>query len=341
MLNFSCDYLESAHPKVLERVAATNFEQTGCYGLDPHCEAAANLIRTEARVPDADVFFLVGGTQTNMLVISTMLRPYEAVVAAKTGHVSVHEAGAIEHGGHKVIEIAQRDGKVCARDVEAVFTAWEGDGNREHMVFPKLVYLSQPTECGTLYTLDELTAISEAAHRHGGLVYVDGARLLYGLAAEGNDVTLADLGRLTDAFYVGGTKAGTLFGEAVVFTKKNAVPHFFTMMKQQGGLLAKGKLLGVQFEALFTDGLWREIGGRADRCAERVRRRLAERGYEVVWPNKTNQTFVRLSNERAEALGREVVMSFWERTDPDHAIWRIATSWATTDADLEALLERL
>ena len=340
-LNFACDYLESAHPEVLQRVIDTNFEQTDCYGLDHWGRSAADKIRAASEAPEADVFFLVGGTQMNLTVIATMLRPYEAVVAAKTGHVSCHEAGAIEHTGHKVIELPQKDGKLSAEDVEACFSAWENDGNREHMVFPKMVYLSQPTECGTLYTLDELTAISKTAHRHGGYVYVDGARLLYGLAAEGSDVTLSDLARLTDAFYIGGTKAGTLFGEAVVFPKKNTVPHFFTMVKQKGALLAKGKLLGVQFDALFTNDLYRRIGEHADKAAERIRARLIEKGYEIVWPNKTNQTFIRLENKRAEALQRDVVMSFWERTDADHTIYRLATSWATKDEDVDALLKLL
>ncbi|MDO5532082.1 low specificity L-threonine aldolase [Sutterella sp.] len=342
MLNFACDYLDAAHPKVLEALVRENFVKTGCYGEDDvFSDAARAKIREAAAAPEAEVWFLAGGTQTNMVVISTMLENWQGVFAAKTGHVAVHEAGAIEASGHKVLELPSVNGKIVPADLEAAFRSWEGDGNRWHMVQPGLVYVTQSTECGTLYSLAELEAISEITHRHGARLFLDGARLFYGLAAAGNDVSLADIARLTDAFYIGGTKCGLLFGEAVVFPKAGTVPHFFTQMKQKGALLAKGKVLGIQFDTLMADGLGLTIAAHADREADRIRAALRGKGYTTLYDNPTNQIFVQFTNEEAERLGREVVMSFWERTDADHVVLRIATSWATDPKDTDELIALL
>ena len=272
------------------------------------------------------------------MVLSTLLKPWQSVIAAKTGHIAVHEAGAIEASGHKVVELPGTDGKLSAEQVESVFVAWEKDDNREHMPQPGAVYVTQPTEYGTLYSLKELTAISECCRRHGAVLYLDGARLFYGLAAEGNDVTLADIARLCDAFYIGGTKCGLLFGEAVVFPKAGTVPHFFTLTKQYGALMAKSKVLGAQFDALFTDGLGMEMARHADGEADRIRDALVKKGYTVLFGGRTNQIFVLLTNAAAEKLQQSVAMGFWERPDANHVIERIATSWSTDPKETDALI---
>ena len=339
MLNFACDYLDGAHPKVFEALEACNYLKTGCYGVgDAVSDAARAKIREACGAPEAEIYFLSGGTQTNKVVLSTLLKPWQSVIAAKTGHIAVHEAGAIEASGHKVVELPGTDGKLSAEQVESVFVAWEKDDNREHMPQPGAVYVTQPTEYGTLYSLKELTAISECCRRHGAVLYLDGARLFYGLAAEGNDVTLADIARLCDAFYIGGTKCGLLFGEAVVFPKAGTVPHFFTLTKQYGALMAKSKVLGAQFDALFTDGLGMEMAGHADSEADRIRDALVKKGYTVLFGGRTNQIFVLLTNAAAEKLQQSVVMGFWERPDADHVIERIATSWSTDPKETDALI---
>ncbi|MCF0254019.1 MAG: aminotransferase class V-fold PLP-dependent enzyme [Duodenibacillus sp.] len=333
--------MESAHPRLLERIAATNFEKTGCYGEDAYSDAARARIRAACRAPEADVHFLVGGTQANLAVISALLKPWQGVIAAKSGHISVHEAGSIERTGHKVIELAAVDGKLAAADVEAAFAAFEGDANNAHMVEPGMVYISQPSEYGTLYSLAELEALAAAARARGALLYIDGARLIYGLAAGCNDASLADIARLADAFYIGGTKAGALFGEAVVFRSKALAPRFFTLMKQQGALLAKGKLLGLQFEALFTDGLYEQIGRHAVALADRLREGLAAKGYELLFGSPTNQVFVALTPAQQRAWADLVVMSFWEALPGGRTAYRLATSWATAPEEVEALLAAL
>lgn len=339
MLNFSCDYLDGAHPKVLEALAACNFAKTGCYGVgDVFSDAAREKIRTVCAAPDAEIYFLAGGTQTNKVVLSTLAAPWQSIIAVKSGHIAVHEAGAIEAGGHKVMEVAGRDGKLDPEAVEAAFQAWENDENRDHMPQPGVVYVTQPTEYGTLYRLDELTAIAESCRRHGAKLYLDGARLFYGLAAVDNDVTLADIARLCDAFYIGGTKCGLLFGEALVFPKAGTVPHFFTLTKQYGALLAKGKVLGAQFDAFLTEDLGLEMARHADREADRLRAALFEAGVEVLFGGRTNQIFVKLTREEAARWHREVLTGFWERPDEGHVIERIATSWATDPAETDAFI---
>ena len=282
MLSFTSDYIAGAHPEIMKRLVETNLENLSGYGTDKYCERAIAKIKKACGCPDADVYFLVGGTQTNQLIISTMLAPYEGVIAATTGHVSVHEAGAIEYTGHKVLEIGGTDGKLSAVDIEAFVSTFYADENHEHMVFPGMVYLSFPTEYGTLYSKDELTAISDVCRKYQLLLYIDGARLGYGLASHKNDVTLEELARLCDVFYIGGTKVGALCGEAVVFTKNNAPKHFLTQIKQHGALLAKGRLLGIQFDTLFTDQLYMRISEHAIRMAEKLKGLFAQKGYRFL-----------------------------------------------------------
>mgnify|MGYP002535773626 CR=1 FL=1 len=341
MLAFNNDYSHGAHPAVLQALGDTNMEPQPGYGTDAHTERAKQLIREACQAPDADVFFLVGGTQANATVIDMLLAPYEGVVAAETGHVACHEAGAIESLGHKVFELPQRDGKLRARDVEAAFHKYIVDGNRDHMPAPALVYISHPTETGTLYTRAELEAVTGVAHRYGARVFLDGARLAYGLGATKTDLTLADIARTCDAFYIGGTKCGALFGEAVVFPTPNICPRFFTWMKQQGALLAKGRITGLQFETLMEENRYVEYGAKAVRLAEKLREGLKEKGYQLLFNSTTNQTFVKLSDDKYQTLSEKVGLSFWEKPDDNHTIVRLATSWATTEEDVDALLALL
>lgn len=342
MLDFSCDYLDGAHPKVLEALAQSNFVKTGCYGVgDCFCDAATAKIRALCEAPEAEVHYLGGGTQTNRVVLSTMLAPWEGVISARSGHISVHEAGAIESGGHKVMALEGKDGKLDATLVEHEILLWKGDGNREHMVQPGVVYVTHPTEYGTTYSRAELEAIAEVTHRHGLKLYLDGARIFYGLAAQDSDLTLADIARVCDAFYIGGTKCGALFGEAVVFPKPGIVSHFYTLTKQHGAMFAKSKVLGAMFDALLTDNLGIKIAHHANQQADRIRTHLIKRGYELCFPGRTNQVFVRLETQTAKHLQEQVAMSFWEATDATHAIYRIATSWSTNPAEVDLLLELL
>lgn len=337
MISFESDYTTGAHPKVLQRLIETNLEPLNGYGADPYCESARRKIREACECPDADVHFLVGGTQTNSTVIAALLRDYEGVVAAKTGHVSLHEAGAVEYTGHKVLEIPQENGKIRADVLADYLAAFYADEAHEHMVFPGMVYISHPTEYGTLYSKAELTAIAEICRKYAIPLFLDGARLGYGLMSRQTDLTLPDIARLCDVFYIGGTKVGALCGEAVVFTKKNAPRHFMTITKQHGALLAKGRLLGIQFDALFTDGLYFEIGRHAIDMAEKMKRMFAEKGYEFFMDSPTNQQFVILSNEKYEELKRSVVMTWWEPYGDDASVVRFAASWSTTEEDLAAL----
>ena len=340
MLFFENDYGEGAHEAVLKRLAETNGEQLSGYGTDPYCAAAREKIRAACECPEADVYFLVGGTQTNAVVISSLLRRYEGVLAAQTGHVSVHEAGAIEFTGHKVLTLPQKEGKISAGCLRSWLQNFYDDESHEHMVFPGMVYISHPTEFGTLYTKRELEDLSSVCRQYQIPLYVDGARLGYGLASPASDISLGDLSRLVDVFYIGGTKVGALCGEAVVFPA-GAPAHFMTMVKQQGALLAKGRLLGIQFDALFTDGLYQKISENAIRTASRLQDAFLEKGYELYLKSPTNQIFVVLENERMKELGRQAVFSFWEKRDETHTVVRFATSWATRMEDVEALIALL
>ncbi|MDO4538204.1 MAG: beta-eliminating lyase-related protein [Coriobacteriales bacterium] len=337
-LSFASDYMEGAQPAILEALARTNLDPMPGYGTDPVSDAARESIRAACDCPQALVQFLVGGTQVNATMIDVLLAPWQGVLAADTGHIATHEAGAIEAGGHKVLTLPARDGKLSAETVDEYCTTMEFDENRDHMVMPGLVYISQPTEYGTLYSRSELEAMRAVCDAHGLRLYADGARLAYALGCASNDASLADLARLCDAFYIGGTKCGALFGEAVVVPDPKITPHLFTMVKQHGALLAKGWLLGLQFSCLFEDDLYTRGGKAAVELADRLRDGLVARGWELASQAPTNQVFVRLSQADYERLSETVEMSFWERTATGEVVVRLATSWATTNEQVEALL---
>lgn len=337
-LSFASDYMEGAHPEILQQLAQTNLEQTAGYGLDIYSDAAREKIRAACRAPHAEVHFLTGGTQTNRTVISALLHPYEGVIAADSGHITVHEAGAVEAGGHKVITLPHADGKLTAHAVETCLRTFHEDANRDHMVRPGMVYLSQPTEYGTLYTRNELEIISAVCRANKIPLFLDGARLAYALGCPANDVTLPVIAHLCDAFYIGGTKCGALFGEAVVFPRPDTVPHFFTIIKQNGALLAKGRVLGIQFDTLFTDGLYERGGAHGVAMADRIRAALLEKGYCLASDAPTNQIFLTLNAAQLARLSAHVVMGFWEKRGEDETVMRIATSWATQEADVERLI---
>lgn len=341
MLCFENDYSEGAHEKVLKRLIETNMEQLPGYGTDRYSESAKEKIRAACGCPDAEIYFLTGGTQTNQTVISSILDSHEGVVAAETGHIAAHEAGAIEWTGHKVLTLPQEDGKISAGDLETYLNTFYKDANHEHMVFPGMVYISHPTEYGTLYTKGELAELSAVCSEYHIPLYLDGARLGYALAAKETDVTLKDVAEYCDVFYIGGTKAGALCGEAVVFPKADTPLYFVTKVKQRGALLAKGRLTGVQFDALFTDGLYLEIGKNAIDTADELKRILRENGYEFYIDSPTNQIFVVLENTQMEKLREQVVFSFWEKKDDTHTVVRFATSWATKMEDVKKLAELL
>ena len=340
MLYFVNDYCEGAHPAILQKLLETNMEKLSGYGTDKYCDSAKEKIRKACNCPDAEVYFLVGGTQTNATIIASVLNRYEGVLAAQTGHVGCHEAGAIEYTGHKVLTLPEKNGKISAESITDYVETFYGDANHEHMVFPGLVYISHPTEYGTLYTKKELTEISAVCREYKLPLFMDGARLIYGLVSKETDVTLQDIAKLCDVFYIGGTKVGALCGEAVVFPKK-APKHFFTMIKQQGALLAKGRLLGIQFDTLFTGNLYLEISKNAIETAAKLKAALKEKGYEFFINSPTNQIFVILENKKMEELGEKVKFSFWEKYDDSHTVVRFATSWATKMEDIDSLIETL
>jgi len=341
LLRFTSDYMEGAHPAILQRLAETNMVQAAGYGCDEFCAAAREKIRAACAVPDAEVHFLSGGTQTNMTVISAMLRPYQGVVAAETGHIALHEAGAIECGGHKVLTLPHTDGKLTARAIESCLRAYHEDANRDHMVRPGMVYLSHPTEYGTLYTMDELEIISAVCRTNRIPLFLDGARLAYALGCPANELTLPAIARLTDVFYIGGTKCGALLGEAVVFPVPDTVPHFFSIIKQNGALLAKGRLLGIQFDTLFTDGLYERCGAHATHAADRIRAALRAHGYRFAWETPTNQIFLALTALERARLEQHVRIDFWEKLSDETTVMRIATSWATRTEDVDRLIAAL
>lgn len=336
MVSFENDYVEGAHPAVLQRLIDTNRERLPGYGADTYCARAAEKIREACACDKADVSFLTGGTQANAVVLSALLHSYEGIVAAETGHINGHEAGAIEYTGHKILALPQQAGKFSPEALERFVAGFYADENHAHMVHPGAVYLSYPTEYGTLYTKRELEAIAATCRRYGMRLFLDGARLGYGLASVEADVTLPDLARLCDAFTIGGTKMGALCGEAVVFPS-GAPSHFLTTVKQHGALLAKGRLLGVQFDALFTDGLYLEIGRHALEMAARMKAIFTQKGYPLHLASPTNQQFVVLTDAQAERLREHVAFSFWERLDGGRMVARFATSWSTTPEDLRLL----
>lgn len=341
MIRLECDYACGAHPAILERLVSTNGEHTPGYGVDEHCQNAARMLKQLCQRPDADVHFLVGGTQTNMTLIAAALRPHQGVVSADSGHVAMHETGAIEATGHKVLTIPSADGKLTAQQIDALCQAHLEDPTAEHTVQPGMIYLSNPTELGTIYRLEELEAIRTAADKYGLPIFLDGARLGCALAAEGNDITLANLARLCDAFYVGGTKMGALFGEALVLTAPALKRDFRYLIKQRGGMLAKGRLLGVQFEALLENGLYFDIGRHSVRLAMQLKQAFVDRGYPMLVDSPTNQQFPILPNALLERLAGVCTWSLQAKPDPEHTAVRFCTSWATTQAEIDQIIALL
>lgn len=339
MLSFESDYILGAHEAVLEALIKTNGEVMSGYGNDPHTKRAKELIKCACASSESEVFFLTGGTQANKVVISTMLKPFEAVVSATTGHIALHEVGAIEFTGHKVIELSQYEGKLRAADVRTYLEGFWADENNAMMVVPKMIYISHPTEYGTLYSLDELTSLRALCDEYGLLLFLDGARLGYGLMSRRTDVTLPDVARLCDVFYIGGTKVGALCGEAVVFAKGKTPERFLSQTKQHGAMLAKGRLTGVQFEALFENGLYFEISKNAIDRAEELKELFLSRGYELFLDSPTNQQFVILNDEQMAKIGEKCRYGFWERLPDGRTVVRFATSFATTKAEIEELSE--
>lgn len=337
MLNFESDYTEGAHPLILEKFINTNFEQLGSYGSDKYSLSAKDKINKLCNC-NGDIFFIAGGTQTNMIVIGTLLKQYEGVVAAQTGHIGCHEAGAIEYTGHKVLTLPQHLGKICSKELDNYLKNFYEDENHEHMVFPGMVYISHPTEYGTLYTKNELEDISSICGKYQIPLYMDGARLGYGLMSEETDVTLEDIAQYCDAFYIGGTKVGALCGEALVFPK-GAPKHFMTMIKQHGALMAKGRTLGIQFDTLFTDELYFKISAHANKLAKQIKEQLVKLGYELFIDSPTNQQFFVVENKKLEQLKDKLSYSFWEKYDDNKTVIRLATSWATKEENVLALIE--
>lgn len=339
MILFQCDYNEGAHPKLMERLVQTNLEQTVGYGEDGYCAAAAEKIRKACGDESLAVHFLVGGTQTNMTVIDAALRSHQGVLCAVTGHINVHETGAVESCGHKVLGLPGRDGKITAAQVETAYREHRHNDSFEHMAQPKMVYISNPTELGTIYSKKELEELYAVCRRCGLYLFMDGARLGYGLATPDNDLTLEDITKNTDVFYIGGTKVGALFGEAVVISCDALKEDFRYFIKQKGGMLAKGRLLGVQFDALFTDNLYMEISAHAIALAERLRAAFEQKGYDFVAPNRTNQIFVVMPDEHLMKLKPDFGFSYDHRADEAHSVVRFCTSWATKEEHVEALIQ--
>lgn len=338
ILNFECDYNNGAHPEVLRKLVETNGRQSLTYGFDEWSEQARGKIRAACGDASADVFFLMGGTQTNATVIDALLRSHEAVISAECGHINVHEAGAIEQSGHKVIALPACDGKMRTEDLDRYMDWFVNDESRDHVAQPGMVYVTFPTEFGTLYTARELQDIHNVCRKYGLKLFVDGARMGYGLAAS-SEVTLPFLAQHSDAFYIGGTKVGALCGEAVVFPRGGAPKGFFSIIKQHGALLAKGRLAGIQFDALFTDNLYLNISRHAVSMAMRLKEMMLAKGYRLHIDSPTNQQFFVIENSKMHELEPHVLFTHWEPADGEHTVCRFVTSWATTEEDLQALAE--
>jgi len=337
MISFESDYNNGAHPKVLERLIATNGEQSLCYGFDRFCDSAKEKIMKACDCPDADVFFLSGGTQTNATVIDSMLHTYEGVVAVSSAHINTHEAGAVEFTEHKIINIPEKNGKMEPHVLEKFLDDFMHDGNNVHCAYPGMVYITFPTEYGTVYTAKELDDLYTICKKYHQPLYIDGARLGYGLMSAGCDVDLPYIASHCDVFYIGGTKIGALCGEAVVFTHHNAHPHFFSIQKQHGAVMAKGRLLGLQFETLFTDNLYFDIARRAIEQAERMTDIFRRKGYEFYIDSPTNQVFPIMENAEADRLAKDFIFTRWGLADDNHTICRFVTSWSTTDEEMDTL----
>ena len=334
MIYFTSDYCEGCHERILQRLIETNYEQTSGYGTDDHCRAAADYIRRECGREDVAVHFLVGGTQTNMTLIAAALRPHQGAVCAESGHIHVHETGAVEATGHKCLTLPSGDGKITARQVADLVRLHRSDESMEHTVQPKLVYISNPTEYGTIYSLSELEALSRVCRENGLFLFLDGARLGYGLRCRENDVTLADLARLCDAFYIGGTKVGALFGEALVLTHPALKEDFRYLIKQHGGMLAKGRLLGIQFETLFEDGLYWQISDHALKMADLLRDALRTAGLPMQVDSPTNQLFPIVPDTMLAKIREKYAVTYMNRVDEQHSCIRLCTSWATKEENV-------
>lgn len=341
MISFQSDYEEGCIPEILTALANTNTEQTSGYGIDPHCDHAKALIRKACKAPKADIEFLVGGTQTNLTVIASALRPYEGVLCADSGHINVHETGAIEATGHKCLALPSTDGKITAKQAETFILNQRNDPSHEHTVAPGMVYISFPTETGTLYTKKELVDLYNVCKKYKLYLFIDGARLGYGLCAKSNDVTLADIAKYSDVFYIGGTKVGALFGEAVVMTNKDLYDHFRYSIKQRGAMLAKGRMLGIQFEELFTDNRYLKISQNAMDCANRLQEALTQKGYEFAYTPITNQLFPIMTNEKIKSLSKKFRFLVFGTIDETHSIIRLVTSWATKKENVETFIKEL
>lgn len=342
MLHFENDYNKGAHPALMEALVESNLEGLSGYGTDKYTLSASQKIREAAACPHAQVTFLAGGTQTNQIVISSMLASYQGVIAADTGHIAVHEAGAIEYSGHKVLTLPHKQGKLEAAAVKNLLEGFYADTNHAHMVYPGMVYISHPTEYGSLYSKAELTELAAICRYYNIPLFMDGARLGYALASSESDLDLQTIAELTDVFYIGGTKLGALLGEAVVFTKNNQPKHFVTIIKHHGALLAKGRVVGVQFDRFFTDGLYQDLGRHAIEMAEQLVEIIKEKGIPFYYQSPTNQQFILLANDRLPELAAAGLgFSFWEKYDDQTSVVRLATSWSTSQADLDQLGEIL
>lgn len=339
MIYFGSDYMAGAHPKVMEALVKTNLLHTPGYGDDVFSDEARRLILGECGLPEGEVFFLVGGTQTNAAVIDRLLGRNDGVIATDTAHVSVHEAGAIELYGHKILQLPNHDGKLDAAEVEDYISSYYADETNPHIVRPAMVYISFPTELGTVYSRDELAALNDVCRKWEIPLYIDGARMAYGLAADGEISDLKTIASLCDAFYIGGTKCGALFGEAVVTSRPDLFRRFFSLMKSHGAVLAKGRLLGVQFKALFEDGLYYRIGREAVRLALLLKKGFAERGYKVFIDSPTNQQFFILPNSLIDAIEKDVRFELWGPRGVSESIVRFVTDWTTTEDDVRRLFE--
>lgn len=338
MIHFQCDYSEGCHPLIMEALRKTNMEQTIGYGEDPYCEAARSAIKRAVGREDVDVHFLVGGTQANTTVITSILRPHQGVLAPVTGHINVHETGAIEHAGHRVLALPCCNGKITASQIEEAVTSHRAEDGPEHSVQPGMVYISFPTEVGSVYSLEELRSISAVCRNNGLPLFIDGARLGYGLCSLGCDVTMGDIAQLCDVFYIGGTKVGALFGEAVVIVNDDLKKDFRYFIKQEGGMLAKGRLLGVQFLTLFSDNLYLAISQHAIDMAMMIKEGLKQMGKTFFSDSNTNQQFVVLDNNTIKRLERDFVLSLWKKVDENHTVVRFCTSWATQEENVKKLL---
>ena len=338
MIWFNCDYCEGAHPRILERLAQTNLEQTAGYGADPYCRQAEELIKQACEAPQAQVHFLCGGTQTNLTVLAACSRPYQSILSPVSGHINVHEAGAIEATGHRIEALPQEKGKITAAQIARISKAHWEDDNPEFSPQPRTVYISFPTEYGTLYTLEELKEIRRVCDENHLFLFIDGARLGYGLTAPGNDVALTDIAALADVFYIGGTKIGALLGEAVVITNPKLQKDFRYFMKQKGGILAKGRLLGIQFLTLFEDGLYLKIAKHANDMAVQIKKACVQAGLPFLYDSPTNQQFPILPNDMLATLEETYAFAHMGRVDKNHSAIRICTSWATRQEDVDQLI---